>query len=65
MELIIIKFPMNRDALTWFKMSQTTMWNLWILNHFLLEFFEKPILKTILEFGGIIGIVGKPSPSLI
>jgi hypothetical protein len=37
----------------------------WLLNHFFIEFFEKPKLKTKLEFGGIIGIVGKPSPSLI
>jgi hypothetical protein len=33
------------------------------LNHFFIEFFEKPKLKTRLEFGGILGIVGKPSPS--
>jgi hypothetical protein len=41
------------------------VWNVLILNHFFIEFFEKPRLKTILEFGGILGIVGKPSPSLI
>jgi hypothetical protein len=35
------------------------------LNHFFIEFFEKPRLKAILEFRGILGIVGKPSPSLI
>jgi len=28
-----------------------------------MKFFEKSRLKTILEFGGILGIVGKPSPS--
>ncbi len=33
-----------------------------LLNHFFIEFFEKPRLKIILEFGGILGIVGKPSP---
>jgi hypothetical protein len=33
------------------------------LNHFFIEVFEKPILKKILELGGILGIVGKPSPS--
>jgi hypothetical protein len=37
----------------------------WLLNHFFIEFFEKPRLKTLLEFGGTFGIVGKPSPSLI
>jgi len=30
-----------------------------------IEFFEEPRLKTILEFGDVLGIVGKPSPSLI
>jgi len=35
------------------------------LNHFFIEFFEKPRLKTILELGGVLGIIGKPSPSLI
>jgi hypothetical protein len=34
----------------------------WLLNHFFIEFFEKQRLKTILELGGILGIVGKPSP---
>jgi len=38
-------------------MFGVTIWNLLII-----EFFEKPRLKTILEFGGILGIVGKPSP---
>jgi hypothetical protein len=42
------------------------MWNLLIiLNHFFIEKFEKSRLKIILEFGGILGIVGKSSPSLI
>ncbi len=27
---------------------------------FFIEFFEKPKLKIILEFGGVLGIVGKP-----
>jgi len=37
----------------------------WLLNHFFIEFFEKPRLKTILELGGVLGIIGKPSPSSI
>jgi hypothetical protein len=37
----------------------------WLLNHFFIEYFEKPRLKPILEFGDVLGIVGKPSPSLI
>jgi hypothetical protein len=37
----------------------------WLLNHFFIDFFEKPRLKTILELGGVLGIIGKPSPSLI
>jgi len=36
-----------------------------LLNHFFIEFFEKPRLKTILELGSIPGIVGKPSPSSV
>jgi len=30
-----------------------------------MESFEKPILKTILDSEGVLGIVGKPSPTLI
>ncbi len=65
MELIIKKFSMNRGVMTWFKMFETTMWNLLIIEPFFIEFFEKPRLKTILEFGRVINIVGKPSPSMI
>jgi hypothetical protein len=65
MELIIKKFSMNRGAMTWFRMFGSIVWNLLLLNHFFIELFEKPRLKTILQFGGVFGIVGKPSPSLI
>jgi len=41
------------------------MWNLLIIEPFFHEFFEKSRLKIILKFGDILGIVGKPSPSLI
>jgi hypothetical protein len=58
MELIINKISINRGVPIWFRMFGATVWNPLI-------FFEKPILKTILEFGGILGIVGKPSPNLI
>ncbi len=51
--------------MTWFRMFGATMWNLLIIEPFFIENFEKPRLKTILEFGGVLGIVGKPSPSLI
>jgi hypothetical protein len=44
-------------------MFKPTMWN--VMNHFFIECFEKPKLKTILEFVGVIGVVGRPSPSLI
>jgi hypothetical protein len=37
----------------------------WLLNHFFIEFFEKLRMKTILELGGVLGIIGKPSPSSI
>ncbi len=51
--------------MTWFRMFGAIVWNLLIVEPFFIDFFEKPRLKTILEFGGILGIVGKPSPSLI
>jgi hypothetical protein len=35
------------------------------LNHFFIEIFEKPKLKILLELGGVLGIVGKPSPNSI
>jgi hypothetical protein len=60
MELIIKKFSMNKGALTWFIMFGTIVWNLLIIEPFFIENFEKPRLKTILEFGGVLGIVGKP-----
>jgi hypothetical protein len=63
MELIINKFSMNKGAMTWFGIFGVIVWNL--LNHFFIEFFEKARLKITLEFGGIFGIIGKPSPSLI
>jgi hypothetical protein len=65
MELIIKKFSMNRSVMTWFRMFGGIVWNLLIIEPFFIDFFEKPRLKTILEFGGVLGIVGKPSPSLI
>ncbi len=66
MELIIKKFSMNRGAPTWFKMFGIAMWNLLIIEPFFHRFKKKkPRLKTIFEFGGILGIVGKPSPRLI
>jgi len=65
MEFVIKKFLVNRGATTWFRMCGTTMWNLLINEPFFIEFFEKPRLKTIFEFGSVLGIVGKPSPSLI
>jgi hypothetical protein len=34
-------------------------------NHFFIDFCEKPRLKTIFEFGGILGIIGKPLLRLI
>jgi hypothetical protein len=65
MEFVIKKFSVNSGAMTWFKMFGAIVWNLLLLNNFFLNFLKKPRLKTILEFWGIIGIVGKPSPSLI
>jgi hypothetical protein len=64
MELVIKIFSMNRGGTTWFRMFRVIVWNL-LLNHFFIEVFEKPILKTILELGAVLGIVGKPSPSSI
>jgi hypothetical protein len=64
MEFIIKKFSMNSGATIWFIMFRVIVWNL-LLNHFFIEFFEKPIFQTILEFWDVLHIVGKPSPSLI
>jgi hypothetical protein len=66
MEFVIKKISMNRGAMTWFRMFGATLWNLLIIEPFFsLIFFEKPRWKTILELGGVLGIIGKPSPSSI
>jgi hypothetical protein len=65
MELVIKKFSMNRGAMTWFRMFGAIMWNLLIIQPFFIDFFEKSRLKTILGLGGVLGNIGKPSPSLI
>ncbi len=65
MELVIKKFSMNRGATIWFRMFGATMWNLLIIEAFFIEFFEKQRLKSILEIGGVLGVVGKPSSSSI
>jgi hypothetical protein len=46
-------------------MLGATMWNLLFIEPFFIDFFEKPRLKIILKLGGVLGIVGKPSPSSI
>ncbi len=51
---------MNRGATTWFRMFRITVWNLLIIEPFFHRFFEKSKLKTILELGGVLGIVGNP-----
>ncbi len=56
---------MNRGAMTWFRMFGAIMWNLLIIQPFFIDFFEKSRLKTILGLGGVLGNIGKPSPSLI
>jgi hypothetical protein len=50
MECIIKKFSMNRVALTWFRCLELQCGIYLLLNQFFIEFFEKPRLKTILEF---------------
>ncbi len=59
------KFSMNRGATTWFRMFGATMWNLFIIEPFFHWIKKKPRLKTILELGGVLDIIGKPSPSSI
>ncbi len=46
-------------------MFTTTMWNLLIIEPFFIELKKKPRLKTMFDSRGVLGIVGKPSPSLI
>jgi hypothetical protein len=66
MELIIKKISMNKGALIFgFKCLELQCGIYRLLNHFFIKVFGKPRLKTILEFGEIFGIVGKPSPTLI
>jgi hypothetical protein len=65
MELVIKKFSMNRGAMTWFRVFGARVWDPLIIEPFFILFFEKPRLKTILKIGGVLDIVGKPSPSLI
>jgi len=48
MELIIKNFSMNKGATTWFRMFGIY----WLLNHFFIEFFEKPRLKTYIGIWG-------------
>jgi hypothetical protein len=64
MEFVIKKFSMNRGATTWFRMFGAIVWNLLIIEPFI-DFFAKPRLKTTFELWGILGIIGKPSPSSI
>jgi len=57
---------MSKGAPTWFK----AVWSynveaIWSWNHFLNEIFKKLKLKTVLEFEGILSVVGKPSTTQI
>jgi hypothetical protein len=52
MEFIIKKFSMNRGALTWFKMSETTMWNLWIIEPFFHWIFWKTNIENYIGIWG-------------
>jgi hypothetical protein len=65
MGLIIKMISMNKGALTWFKMFGVMVWTLSIIEPFFHWIKKKPRLKTLLEYGGIFDIIGKPSPSLI
>jgi hypothetical protein len=57
---------MNRGAPIWFKTFGVMVYNFLIIEPFFHRFFFlKPRLKTILEYGGLFGIIGKPSTSLI
>jgi hypothetical protein len=65
MECIIKKFSMNRGDWLGLECLELQCGIYLLLNQLFIEFFEKPRLKTILEFESIIDIVGKPLPSLI
>ncbi len=66
MGIIIKMISMNNGPLMWFRMFGVMVWTLSIIEplfHWI--FFLKRRLKTLLEYGGIFYIIGKPSPSLI
>jgi hypothetical protein len=65
MGLIMKMISMNKGALTCFRMFGVMVWTLLIIEPFFHWIKKKPRLKTLLEYGGILGIIGKPSPSLI
>ncbi len=66
MGIIIKMISMNNGPLMWFRMFGVMVWTLSIIKPFFhWIFFKKRKLKTLLEYGGIFYIIGKPSPSLI
>ncbi len=52
-------------ALIWFRMFGTTMWNLLIIEPFFHWIFWKTKIKNYIVIQGTLGIVKKPSQSLI
>jgi hypothetical protein len=60
MAFMIRKFSMNRGASTWFTMFGVMVQTLLIIEPFFHWIFKKkPRLKTILEYGGILGYYWK------
>jgi len=61
----LVIFPkallMSRVASTWFE----TVWSYWLLNRLLNKNWIKLKLKTVLQFRGMLDVIGKPSVSQI
>jgi hypothetical protein len=61
MELIIIRFSMNKGALTWFRMFGAMVWNLLNIEPFFQSIFiKKPGLKIIFQFGAFLVLLESP-----
>ncbi len=51
---------MSRFWYLWKALNEQGCGSYWLLNHFLNENEIKSKLKSVLEFGGVFGVVGKP-----
>jgi hypothetical protein len=60
MELVIKKNSVNRGATIWFKMFGAIVWNLLIINHFLLNFLKNQDWKLYWNLGAFLELLESP-----